>query len=87
MAYILARARVPNYTQWWPTFQENAARRQTAGLKSEQLFRNPDDPTDVIALFEVDDAEQVRQYLFSEGSRQRQREHGGVVEVVYLPEA
>jgi hypothetical protein len=84
MAYILARARVPDYDQWLPQFQQTADRRQAGGLRRELVFRNPDDPTDVTVVFEVDVPAEGRQYLLSEGSRQRQRETGGVVEAVYL---
>jgi hypothetical protein len=87
MPYIVARARVPDYGQWRPAFEATASRREAGGLKRAQILRNPDDPTEVVVLFEVDDAEQGRQYLSSEGSRQRQRETGGVVEAVYLPGA
>jgi hypothetical protein len=85
MATILARARVPDYAQWLPKFQQTVDRRRAGGLRNEQIFRNPDDPTDVTVVFEVDEPEAGRQYLFSEGSRQRQHETGGVVEAVYLP--
>ncbi len=87
MPYILARDRFEDYAQWRRIWDEGAAARRAAGLKSAQLFRSPDAPNEIMILCEVEAVPQELEYLQSHASRQR-REHAGVVaEVLYFPEA
>jgi len=60
--------------------------RRTGGVRSEQVLRNPEDPNDVVLLFEFDDLAQARRFVESQEVRDAQQ-RGGVVEVTrYFPE-
>ena len=89
MATIVRRSRVADYDRWREVYGAPAAEaaRQAAGLRDQQVFRNPDDPTEFVILSEVDDPEQARAYGQSEEVRQRQRASGLLEVTYYFPEA
>ena len=85
MPYIAVRGRVEDYGQWKRGFEENAARRRAGGLKSEHVLRDPEDPHELVIVFEADDVEQARQYLQSAPSREARQRQGVTREAIYLP--
>ena len=88
MATIVRRSRVADYDRWKAVYRSAAseAARQAAGWRDQQVFRNPDDPTEFVILSEVDDLEQARAYAQSEEVRQRQRASGLLDVTYYFPE-
>lgn len=66
MSYMLVRDKVKGYAKWQPVFDENGATRKTSGSKGGHLFRNADDPSELIILFEWDDLKNARQLAQSE---------------------
>jgi hypothetical protein len=87
MPYYAVRTRVQDYEQWKRVFDANQETRRSEGIKSEQVFRNPEHPNESVITFEVDDLEQARQVVESGAVRERQRQ-SGILEVhVYFPEA
>ena len=78
MAYILVRHKVNDYNKWKPVFDEHGAVRKTIGSKGGYLFRNIDDPNEVVMYIEVDDVAKAREFVKSEDLRQTM-ERSGVV--------
>lgn len=50
MPYILIRHKVKNYAKWKPVFDEHGASREENGSWGGQLFRNADDPDELVIL-------------------------------------
>jgi uncharacterized protein (DUF1330 family) len=76
MSYILIRHKVEDYSKWKPVFDEHGAVRKAAGSKGGYLFRNIDDPNEVVMYMEVDDVEKARQFVQSEDLRQAMERSG-----------
>jgi len=51
MNYVLIRHKVADFAKWKPVYDGHLSARQKAGLKEEHLFRNADDPNEVLLLF------------------------------------
>jgi hypothetical protein len=56
------------------------------GWWDQQVFRNPDDPNEIVIVTEVDDLEKARAYANSEEVRRRQRASGLLETTYYYPE-
>jgi heme-degrading monooxygenase HmoA len=67
-------------------YQAGEAARQAAGWRDQEVFRNPDDPNEIVILTEVDDVERARAYAESEEVRRRQRASGLLETTYYYPE-
>lgn len=88
MAYAISRNKVADYDAFRRGYDspEGEALRRTMGLKSQQIFRNPADPTDVVILSEVERLEDAPQVKESPELREAMRLGGVVERSVYLPE-
>ena len=79
MPYILVRHKVADYAKWKPQFGEDSVIRKAGGSKGAQLFRNADDPNEVVVLMEWDDVGKAKQ--FTQSPRLREvMEKAGVVD-------
>jgi heme-degrading monooxygenase HmoA len=76
MPYALVRHKVEDYARWKPIFVEDAANRQASGSMGGYLFRNADDPNELVILFEWDDLEKVRRFGQSDELRQKMQQAG-----------
>ncbi|MFQ5796750.1 MAG: cyclase [Candidatus Bipolaricaulia bacterium] len=76
MPYVLVRHKVEDYAKWKPVFDEHGATRKTYGSKGGYVFRNVDDPNEVVILIEGDDLEKIRQFAQSEDLRQTMQRAG-----------
>jgi heme-degrading monooxygenase HmoA len=88
MPYTLLRAKVEDYERWKPGFDEHSTSRRESGSKGGRLFRNADDPNEVVILLEWDDLENARQFTQSEDLREAMQRHGvaGQPEIFFLEE-
>lgn len=88
MPYLLIRHKVKDYERWKRHFDEHAATRQASGSTSGRLYRNAENPNEVIALFEWDDPASARRFSQSEDLRAVMQE-AGVIERpdIYLLDA
>lgn len=77
MPYVLVRHKVEDYAKWKPVFDEHGASRKASGSKGGYLFRNADDPNELVILLEVNDLEKARQFVQSEDLREAMQ-RGGV---------
>jgi heme-degrading monooxygenase HmoA len=78
MPYALVRLKVEDYAKWKLVFDQQSPPRQAGGSQGARIFRNADDPNELVILFQWDDLEKLRQYAQSEGPQVRQR--GGVTD-------
>ncbi len=85
MPYVVVRARAQDYAQWQRVFQETAPMRREMGIKSEQVFRNPDDANEGVVLFEVDDAQRGLQMMQAPQAQEARRRAGLSEITFYVP--
>jgi heme-degrading monooxygenase HmoA len=78
MPYWLVRASVEDYEKWKPGFDEHSSARGESGSKGGRLFRNAEDPNEVVILLEWDNLENVRQFAQSDNLREAMQRHGVV---------
>jgi heme-degrading monooxygenase HmoA len=76
MPYLLIRAAVEDYAKWKPVFDEGSAARKASGSKGGHLFRNADNPNEIVILFEWDDLEKARHFTQSDYLRQAMQRAG-----------
>lgn len=79
MPRILVRHKVKDFAQWKQLFDEHAGARKTHGSKGGLVFRNADDPSEVVVLLEWKDLAAARKFTQSDDLRQRM-EQAGVVD-------
>ena len=76
MPYVLVRHKVEDYARWRPTYDEHGATRKRYGSKGSRVFRNAQDPNEIVALFEWDDLNNARRFLQSEDLREAMQQAG-----------
>ena len=76
MPYVLIRHKVQDYAKWKPGFDEDGANRRGAGFKGGYVFRNADNPNELLVLLEVDDLSKARQFVQSDALRQAMQQAG-----------
>ncbi len=81
MPYLLERHTVRDYDEWRRVFDEDAENRAAAGCRGARIFRNADDPAELVVLFEWESIELARERIGSEALN-RKFEEAGVVEGV-----
>jgi hypothetical protein len=89
MPYVLVRHKVEDYARWRPTYDEHATTRKGYGSKGSRVFRNAQDPNEIVALFEWDDLNNARRFLQSEDLREAMQQAGVVdqPDVYFLDDA
>lgn len=65
MIYVIAQLKLESYDKWKPLFNERSAMRKENGAKEANLFRNSDDPNEVVILFKWDNKENAKKYVES----------------------
>jgi heme-degrading monooxygenase HmoA len=66
MPCLLIRHKVQNYPTWKAGFDEHESTRRANGSQGGWLFRNADDPHEVLLLLEWDDLERARLFVDSD---------------------
>ena len=70
MIHMLVRSKVTDFDKWKPVYDAHLSARQKAGLKEEHLFRNADDPNEVILLFSAEEIDKAKAFAASDDLRQ-----------------
>ena len=70
MPTLLIRHRVEDYAAWKTAFDQHATTRRANGSQGGQLFRNADDPNDVVILLAWDLLERARLFADSDDLRE-----------------
>jgi quinol monooxygenase YgiN len=66
MPYVLVRQKTRDQERWRLAFDSQRTRRREAGCRSELVLINDQDPNDLFALMEFEDAEALRKYVGGE---------------------
>jgi hypothetical protein len=66
MPALLIRHRVADYPAWKQVFDEQGATRWSNGCQGVQVFRNADDPGELLILLDWDDLRRARFYSQSD---------------------
>lgn len=76
MAYMIIRHQVADYAKWKHGFDEHSSARAAGGSRGGQLYRNANNPNEMIAVFEWDDLDKARQFGQSDNLRETMRRAG-----------
>ena len=66
MPALLIRHRVADHAAWKRVFDEQGATRWSNGCRGGQVFRNADDPDELVILLDWDDLRRARLYAQSD---------------------
>ncbi len=83
MATVFFRHKVADYSAWKPLYDADQPRRDVAGLKEVGIYRESSDENMVLAIFEVENLEVMKEMLQSEDLAEKMKEAG----VLTKPEA
>ena len=88
MSNILLRLSVADYAKWKPVFDEYASVRKTSGSRGGSLFRNADNPNEVLILWDWDTRANAQAFFTSQDLRETMQRAGvtGRPDVYYLDE-
>jgi hypothetical protein len=86
MTQMLIRHTVRDFAKWKPAYDAHRSARQAAGLKDLHLWRNVDNPNDVVLLFEVSDVSKAKAFAASPDLKQAMTNAGvtGAPDIVLL---
>ncbi len=76
MMYMLVRHKVADFAKWKPVYDAHLSARQKAGLNEEHIFRNADDPNEVLLLFSMEDLDKAKAFTASDDLRQAMEKAG-----------
>jgi quinol monooxygenase YgiN len=65
MPHVLVHQRIEEFDRWMEVFDGLAPARAAASCRSTALFRNLEDPHEVVVLFEFDDLARAREHMAS----------------------
>ena len=63
MPHVLVHQRISEFDRWKEVFDRLGPARAAASCRSAAVFRNREDPREVVVLFEFDDLARARQYV------------------------
>ena len=78
MPTVALQVTISDYAKWRPIFDEHRSARVAAGFKNERVFRNVDDPNEVIIWGEAVSGAKLRKALASPELKAAMRKAGGV---------
>ena len=76
MTTILVRHRVQNFAEWKSTYDTLDSFHKSNRVKSAQIFRNADDPNEVVVLTEMESLDDARKFAKSEGLKDAMQKAG-----------
>ena len=74
--HMLVRHKVADFAKWKPVYAAHLSARQKAGLKEEHLFRNADNPNEVLLLFSMEDLDKAKAFAASNDLRHAMEKSG-----------
>ena len=74
MPQLLVRHKVADYRKWKSVFDDHKVVQREAGLKGGRLFRNANDPNEILVLFETNDQNETQQFAESDDLKQTMKE-------------
>lgn len=70
MPALLVRHKVRNFARWRSRFAMHEPTRQADGAVGERIFRNANDPEEVIVLLDWDDLDRAKLFAHSDDLRE-----------------
>jgi hypothetical protein len=86
MAHMIIRHKVADFGKWKPEYEDHRSAREAAGLKDLHLWRNADDPNEVILLFQASDLAKAKEFAGSSDLKEKMEAAGvqGPPDIVFL---
>ena len=84
MPTVALQITISDYAKWRPVFDEHRSSRAQAGFKNERVYRNVDDPNEVIIWGEATSGAKLRRALASPELKAAMKEAGGVAGTLKL---
>lgn len=86
MAHILVRHKVADFAKWKSVYDDHRLARESAGLKDLYIWRNGDNPDEIILLFEATDVLKAKVFASSADAKEKMQAAGvvGTPEIVFL---
>jgi len=76
MGTLIVSHKVKDYSTWRPVFDRHASAQKSAGLTNPRVFRSSDDKSEVVILFDTDDAKKARDFVASPDLKETMAEAG-----------
>lgn len=76
MPYMLVRHKVTDYAKWKLAFDKHGSVRKASGSKGGRLYRNADNPNEIMIGFKWDNLEKARKFAQSEDLRKVMEQAG-----------
>jgi quinol monooxygenase YgiN len=88
MSQFIVIHTVEDYEKWKKVFDEDASRRKSLGGKGARLYRNADNPNQIILVWDWESAEKARQFATSPDLREVMERAGvvGMPQIIFLEE-
>ncbi len=89
MAHMIIRHRVADFEKWKPVYEDHRSARVAAGLRDLHLWRNVDNPNEVILLFEASDVAKAKEFTGASDLKEKMQAAGvqGAPDIVFLSES
>jgi hypothetical protein len=86
MSHMIIRHKVADFGKWKIAYEDHGPVRQAADLKDMHLWRNADDPNEIIILFEASDLTKARSFASSSDLKEKMKAGGvqGAPDIVFL---
>jgi len=78
MPHMAVQLTIGDYAKWRPVFDKHKPLRDKAGIKNTHVYRNADDPKEVMVWGETSDVAKAREALASEELKAAMKEAGVV---------
>jgi heme-degrading monooxygenase HmoA len=86
MAHMIIRHKVAEFGKWKQAYEDHRSTRQAAGIKDLYVWRNAEDPNEVIVLFEASDVAKAKDFTRSPDLKEKMQAAGiqGMPDIVFL---
>jgi len=74
--YMIARARVRDYSEWKTGYDAHEPSRAAAGLTEKHVLQDADDPNTVTLIFEAEDLKRAEEFSKSDDLREAMQKTG-----------
>jgi heme-degrading monooxygenase HmoA len=74
--HLLVRSKVEDYAKWKSVYDEMGATRKAHGSKGGYIFRNAEDPNEVVVLLEFKDIKSASQFAQSTNLKEAMKRAG-----------
>ena len=81
----MAKLKIEDFDKWKPVFNERKSLRKEAGSKEGTLYRNSNNPNELVIFFDWKDMDKAKKF-FQSDSLQKALKKGGaeLIETTYL---